>query len=182
MRWIFGYGSLLIAEGINGRNMNYQYSEEDLFEVTLKGFRREWNAVAWNNRFLGLAIDPNSSVNGVVFKIHSEADYLAFLRSECSLPTDPKPAYTLLEVTAQIDSVSDFRAYWSFTHAFTPGDLVYTCVTTSPSYSGTVPKYYKDLIMRALKTRGKQFAKEFFKNTGASAIEYSKNAVDIKNF
>jgi hypothetical protein len=166
MRWVFGYGSLLIPEGINGRGMQHVYSEEDIFEVVLKGFHREWNAVTWNSRFLGLSSDPNTVVNGVVFRIHSEEDYLAFLQSECSSLSNPNPVYTLLDVTHNIFPSSDYRAYFAFTHSLSPEDIIYTCVTNKPSTEGSISQTYKDLIMRALVQRGHDFANEFLNNTG----------------
>ena len=43
--YIFGYRSLIFAEGINGRGLKRTYKERDLIVTRLNGYRREWNAL-----------------------------------------------------------------------------------------------------------------------------------------
>jgi hypothetical protein len=177
-RWIFGYGSLLIPLGVNGRGMQHQYAENDLFEATLKGYRREWNARLWSlsaqtepNRYLGLKHDSLSTVNGVVFGINDLYDWESFLRSEASAPNNPKPVYQMVDVTEQIVFPQSSRFNLNCFNLNLRHERVFTCVTTTPSYQGLIPPGYKKLIMRALTVRGPKFEKEFFRTTNFTDLD-----------
>jgi hypothetical protein len=88
MTYIFGYGSLLYANGINGRGMKRIYTDDDLIPCILNGYYRAWNAVHNGIRYLGISPNPTSSINGVVFLI-DKCDIAAFRKSECSSTNDP---------------------------------------------------------------------------------------------
>ena len=165
MKYIFGYGSLLFPHGINGRRMKRIYTEADLTEAWLFGYKREWNA-CWHpskdqpgsgTRYLGLTAASDQRVNGVIFPL-DDADFEAFAISEGCGPEE-EPLYTFDNVRTQIgiDPEADL--------VLTPDDLVLTCVTRQPSLDGTVAKYYIDIIDSAVKSRGVGFAAEFWSQT-----------------
>jgi hypothetical protein len=118
--YIFGYGSLIFAEGINGRGLKKTYKERDLIVTRLNGYRREWNALdtdGWT--YLGLVEDPVASVNGVLFPLETDlADIRNFDTSEA--------VHTLYELVDVADLVEAF-----------PGSIVLTDVIKHPSYGGT---------------------------------------------
>ena len=156
-KWVFGYGSLIIPEGINGRGMYYKYTEDDLHECTLKGFQRSWNALFKNYRFLGLIPAHESrTINGVIFGIHDEHDWQSFLKSESSYETETNPLYRLVDVTNQVKPLELVKLQH---------EKIFTCVTVSPVNDGTIPEYYKTFIAQAVKQRGPAFEQEFYHTT-----------------
>jgi hypothetical protein len=80
--YIFGYGSLLLPQGINGRKMAKQYNWEDLAACTLNGYTRSMCAFFGGRNFYGITENPADHCNGVVFKMDNWYDYRAFLISE----------------------------------------------------------------------------------------------------
>ena len=85
--YFFGYGSLLIPMGINGRGMAYYYKMKDLAPAALTGYKRSMCAFFQGRNFYGLMEDDEevktpSTCNGIVFKIHDWYDYRALLGNE----------------------------------------------------------------------------------------------------
>ena len=146
--YIFGYGSLICAEGINGRGMRKTYTERDLIVTRLKGYRREWNALdadGWT--YLGLVEDPGASSNGVLFPLETDlADIRSFDTSEA--------VHTLYELVDVADLVEIY-----------PGSIVLTDVIKHPSYGGRIDAEYRALIEKGLQIRGSEFRDEFLKTT-----------------
>jgi hypothetical protein len=146
--YIFGYGSLIFAEGINGRGLKKIYRESDLRVTRLKGYRREWNALdadGWT--YLGLVEDSASSVNGVLFPLETDmADIRNFDTSEA--------VHTLYELVDVADLVENF-----------PGSIVLTDVIKHPSYGGKINPEYRALVDRGLQIRGNEFREEFLRTT-----------------
>jgi hypothetical protein len=154
--WIFGYGSLLYPDGINGRGMHYNYTENDLHEVVLKGYKREWNALS-GIRFLGVVESPFSWCNGVIFQIHSDEGLENFKRSE-----HIGEVYDLVDVTDKVEPRPE-------------NAIIKTCVTINPTSDGRIADYYIDIINIALKYRGLKFKKDFIKTTAHDeAVEYEE--------
>ena len=154
--YIFGYGSLIFDEGINGRGMKKIYTEDDLIPNALLDHKREWNAV-WNGiRYLGcIRSEKKSIINGVIFKLNHE-DKQAFLKSEGS--DDLKnPLYEMKDVTNYIVDKIDPK--------IDPCKRVYTCITTRPMTEGDISVSYIDLVKRGLVKRGKTFEKFFWRTT-----------------
>jgi len=148
MVYIFGYGSLIYADGINGRGLTKTYSEQDLIVTRLRGYRREWNALdadAWT--YLGLVEDPESMVNGVLFPLETDlTDIRNFDTSEA--------VHTLYELVDVADLVEDF-----------PGSLVLTDVIKRPRYGGRIDPDYQATISAGLAIRGPVFKDEFQRTT-----------------
>jgi len=148
MVYIFGYGSLIYADGINGRGLTKTYSEQDLIVTRLRGYRREWNALdadAWT--YLGLVEDPESMVNGVLFPLETDlTDIRNFDTSEA--------VHTLYELVDVADLVEDF-----------PGSLVSTDVIKRPRYGGRIDPDYQATISAGLAIRGPVFKDEFQRTT-----------------
>jgi hypothetical protein len=146
--YIFGYGSLICAEGINGRGLKKLYTESDLIVTRLKGYRREWNALdadGWT--YLGLVEDAGSRVNGVLFPLETDrADIRKFDTSEA--------VHTLYELVDVADLVKPF-----------PGSIVLTDVIKHPSYGGKIDPVYGALIEKGLQIRGPEFRAEFLRTT-----------------
>ncbi|MGA3052562.1 MAG: gamma-glutamylcyclotransferase family protein [Chitinispirillaceae bacterium] len=146
--YIFGYGSLIYADGINGRGLTKTYSEQDLIVTRLRGYRREWNALdadGWT--YLGLVEDPESTVNGVLFPLETDlTDIRNFDTSEA--------VHTLYELVDVADLVEDF-----------PGSLVLTDVIKRPRYGGRIDPDYQATISAGLAIRGPVFKDEFQRTT-----------------
>jgi cation transport regulator ChaC len=146
--YIFGYGSLIYADGINGRGLAKTYSEQDLIVTRLKGYRREWNALdadGWT--YLGLVENLESTVNGVLFPLETDlADIRNFNTSEA--------LHTLYELVDIADLVENY-----------PGSVVLTDVVKHPKYGGKIDPDYQAIIDSGLKVRGLVFEKEFLKTT-----------------
>lgn len=146
--YIFGYGSLISPRGINGRGLSKKYTRDDLAVVHLNGFKREWNALYNDMRFLGLRKEPGSIINGVVFKLDI-IDLDTFLKSECS--SDPISLCDRLNLNSsqslyQLTDVTN-NIIWSDKILLdNPEDRTLTLVTTNPTTNGKIPQYYIDLI------------------------------------
>lgn len=147
---IFGYGSLIAPNGINGRNLSIFYEDRDLTVCELNGFKRVWNAT-WNElRFLGLIEDNHSHLNGVTFELNDE-DLDLFLSSECSSVEDSNPVYRLVEVTDNIFPK--------------PNDKTFTCLTVRPRNDTEIPFYYIKTLNKCLDIRGQKFERKFWNTT-----------------
>lgn len=114
---IFGYGSLMFPEGINGRGLFKHYEDKDLRLAVLPDYKRSLCARG-QKPYFGIEHSPGSgnSVRGVTFEI-DRSDWYAFWNSECGdavydyipvivfcdcgsvleaitcVPKDPKPAH-----------------------------------------------------------------------------------------
>jgi hypothetical protein len=151
--YIFGYGSLIDADGINGRGMSRHYTKADLTEVTLDGYARNWHAYIYYkdtshvmSSYLGIC-KGKGSINGVVFPIE-ERDLEAFLTSEGFYMN--QPPYTLENV-----KIKGFEDVWS-------------CVLSKPAVDlkiNSVPLRYLLRVRHYLENRGKKFAKQFHATT-----------------
>jgi len=70
VQYLIGYGSL-----INAKSKNTTYPDTGLnIPVTVSGFKRTWTARGWSNSslsttYLGIDVDPKSSLNGVIFSV-----------------------------------------------------------------------------------------------------------------
>lgn len=80
--YFFGYGSLMQAYGINGRQMLKHYKAEDIIPCGLDGYQRSMCAYFGSRIFYGLMKDKSASCNGIVFKVNSWYDYRVLLQSE----------------------------------------------------------------------------------------------------
>jgi len=152
--WIFGYGSLLSANGLKNRGITFEYDESDFVEARLQGYRRMWNAVWNHNRFLGLVKDDTSTVNGVIFPLFPD-DFETFKRSE-GFDVDP-PTYFLVDIKEKISYPESFR--------INPDDRILTCVTIKRNLEGSIPLSYIKELKDSLKIRGAKFAEEFIETT-----------------
>jgi len=101
--YIFGYGSLLLPRGINGREMRKQYDWVDLAARTLNGYSRSMCAYYGGRNFYGLLEDEKAHCNGVIFKMEDWYDYRAFLISEGAISAFKKTrTYWPIDVTKHI--------------------------------------------------------------------------------
>lgn len=156
-QWIFGYGSLINARGINDRGMAHKYKPGDLHIARLTGYKRAWECSHQGVLYLGISPCPGSVINGVIFRI-SQEDVKPFLQSEAS--DCANGSYIIAEVTDKVDVLSDFEG------------VIRTCVTRAPTQRGVIATYYQKLVEDALQERGKAFRDEFFKTTDWSAFKH----------
>jgi cation transport regulator ChaC len=151
--YIFGYGSLIYAEGINGRGLVKTYTEQDLIVTRLKGYRREWNALdadGWT--YLGLAEDPESTVNGILFPLETDRKDIRNFDTSEAIHT----LYDLVDVTDLVEA--------------DPDALVLTDVTKHPQYGGKIDPDYWAMLNTGFKIRGAAFQAEFQRTTFYQAI------------
>ena len=156
MLYVFGYGSLIFADGANKRTPRV-YTDQDFVEARLLGYRREFNAVYDNMRFLGLIEHADWEVNGTLLPLN-EKHFNDFADSECSNVGSSTPLYNFIDVTSKIIILDN-------TFKLGIDDRVITCVTVKPSLNGNIPDYYLKILMNALITRGREFESEFWKTT-----------------
>ena len=80
--YFFGYGSLMMAKGVNDKYLSHIYVDQELMEACLVGYERSMCGYYAGRNFYGLLKKKSVRCNGVVFKIHSWADYRSLLGSE----------------------------------------------------------------------------------------------------
>jgi hypothetical protein len=148
--WIFGYGSLIYAEGLNRRGLIKQYKEKDLIETTLIGYKRSYNAdiIEQHMRFFGLEQNIKYNTNGTLFELIDE-DFNEFSISEGL--NYKNSIYWLKNI------YNDLIIKPKNTQ------LVLTCMTINPTFKSPVPEYYYKIIQEALKVRSKEFVEIFNK-------------------
>lgn len=154
MLYVFGYGSLIYPDGINGRGMQHVYTEDDLRPVRLYGYQRCWNAAYGDLLFLGCRHEKDATMNGVIFPV-DQSDFPAFTSSEMSSPSCRYPLYTFVNVTNRVSVI------------LSTDDIILCCVTKSPAVQGTIRPYYLRYIADGLEHRGSEFTKEFCRTTEA---------------
>jgi len=169
--YVFGYGSLLLARGINGRQMKKFYNNSDLHPATLEGYSRSMCAYFGGRNFYGLLEDKKAKCNGVLFKIEDWYDYRAFLISEGSIAKFGK-----------------YRTYWpiSVTDKITgwtvPKDhrIITLLCKTDKSKFGRVQRSYVYLCHEGAKIWGPEFEKMFLETGGIPYNKASMKAVAKK--
>ncbi len=145
--YVFGYGSLVGACGINGRGMRKHYTPKDLTEAYLRDYIRHLQAgpLGGSVNYYGVSPDKGSKVNGVVFKI-KDKDISDFLRSEgFGFPEHIRP-YKMVDVTNKVSAKVNGR--------------IWTCVSNHRFNAVVAPGYFRR-VAEALKERSPQFVKEF---------------------
>lgn len=153
--YIFGYGSLMYPSGINGRGMDYIYSWKDLTIATLLGHKRGMFAYCeYNERtYYGIMKSKNDTVNGVVFKIHSDTDFENLMLDEQSGKTYEKPVYEIVKVTGSI-----------FPNIFT--DVITLVNIKDKSGYGKISEGYAKHVYEGIQPLGASFRADFLKTGG----------------
>lgn len=164
--YVFGYGSLLLAHGINGRGMKHRYTNKELTPCTLQGYERSMCAFFGGRNFYGLLEEPKAEVNGVIFKIHDWYDYRAFLHSEGATAHYRKfRTYWPIRVTDKLDIKAPV------------GHRVMTLLCKSDkSKLGRIQRSYIHLCHEGAKIWGPEFEKKFLATGG---VPYSR--ADMRN-
>lgn len=155
---IFGYGSLIVPRGINGRGLSRRYKESDLRVCVLKNHRRTWDAQCNGMRFFGLRHEPGVDTLGVCFDL-PRADILSFMKSE-GFESKSMP-YDFVDVTAHMESIPQ------------DGILTFTCVTRDPGYEHPIALYYWKYIMEAMR---------FHTYSGSGIAQNMVDTTDWSNF
>lgn len=164
--WIFGYGSLIAASGINGRGMRRHYTEEDITECSVVGYKRRLNAPfpvynqldehgnTINVRFFGITPEENSIVNGVLFPIAHE-DVNQFINSEGGDIVYNFQIIPFEDVVFDHMQPNPIRV---------PEDArIYSCIPKNPSSKGYVTNNYAYRCNQALNKRSALFKQRFGK-------------------
>ena len=148
--YIFGYGSLVGASGVNGRRMKHFYTKKDFQECYLLNYERHTLSGVTNDfgkiNFYGISFKLGAKTNGVIFKV-KEKDFAPFLSSEgWGMYNRP---YNLIDVTDLIKGVKI-------------KGRVFTCVSRKEAMSeGVILPYYKNKVRNAILERSKKFIQEF---------------------
>ena len=166
--YVFGYGSLLLAHGVNGRGMKHRYIDKELCPCELRGYDRSMCGFFGGRNFYGLLENKKGFSNGVVFKIHDWYDYRAFLNSEGSTAKYRKQrSYWPIRVTDQITG-------WKVPD----GHRVMTLLCKEDkSLKGRAEPRYIALCHNGAKIWGPKFEERFL-NTGG--VPYSRKRKELK--
>ena len=166
--YVFGYGSLLLAHGVNGRGMKKRYADKDLIPCELTGYTRSMCGFFGGRNFYGLLENKKAVCNGVVFQIASWYDYRAFLHSEGATSGYKKVrTYWPINVT---DKITGFKA--------PKGHRIVTLLCKEDkSGLGRSERRYISLCHEGAKIWGPAFEKKFLATGG---IPYSKYGKEMK--
>lgn len=161
--FVFGYGSLMFPEGMNGRNMDYIYERSDIVPANLSSYSRGIYA-AWGYKlFYGIIEDPNSYLNGTIAQIYSEHDFIALNESEKS-NTNPKPGnYTVRDVSDLI-TLQDGTPF----NEKYPDGICYSYVILERDLHAEKhgeTGWYEPYVDRGIKYHGLEFVREFIKTS-----------------
>ncbi len=99
--YMFGYGSLMFASGINGRGMHRTYTNSDLKIATLSNFKRGLSVSLNKADYYGISYSKNDNVVGMVFEI-TKSDLSILCMDEKSYPAVKnicKATYALADVS-----------------------------------------------------------------------------------
>ena len=162
--YVFGYGSLLLAYGVNGRSMGKQYKDKDLIPCELKGYERSMCGFFGGRNFYGLLENKSAVCNGVVFKIRDWYDYRAFLFSEgATAAYKAHRTYWPIRVT---DQITGWKA--------PKGTRIMTLLChDDKSNVGRTEKRYVRLCHEGAKIWGPAFEKKFLA-TGGVPYDHKK--------
>lgn len=154
--YVFGYGSLLLAHGINGRGMRHEYTDKELIPCELSGYERSMCGYFGGRNFYGLLASPKNTVNGVIFKIHDWYDYRAFLFSEGATSQYKKTrTYWPIRVSDKLNIKAPL------------GHRVMTLLCKEDkSGLGRVERHYIHLCHEGAKRWGSDFEKKFLASGG----------------
>ena len=155
----FGYGSLMYHFGINGRGLLHKYrSNDELIPTVAKGLKRSMSAEVPVNhygdlaRFYSVSKCKESSVFGMLFKIHSAYDIRALLLNEGARPVYKLGCYHLFDITSQI-KMAEGNAMKVFT-------LICNELPDKPDI------YYPGYVERVYNGIPTKYRKEFLKTGG----------------
>lgn len=163
--YVFGYGSLLLARGINGRNMRKYYRNKDLQPATLEGYTRSMCAYFGGRNFYGLLEEEKALCNGVVFKIEDWYDYRAFLFSEgATAKFKHYRTYWPINVTGKISG-------WEVPEGYR---VVTLLCKKDKSKLGRIQRSYVYLCHEGAKIWGPEFEKNFLETGG---IPYDRQSM-----
>jgi hypothetical protein len=97
--YVFGYGSLMYPNGINGRGMKHSYGWADLNIGTLEGYRRGMYSGYAGLLYYGLRIDPAEKVIGVLVPMYSKQDFAILIDNEGASNYYKPPMYNITNVS-----------------------------------------------------------------------------------
>jgi len=173
--YVFGYGSLLYAEGWRGRNMPHPPQKKDLIEGTLNNFERgPWGLYSTIN-FYGVIPTKGKKVNGVITKIGTLKNWANLMNTEVVAGLHRYANYRVVDVTNNITG-------WKKK----PKGIKIHCVVNRPinrtllHNSKPYHKYYNHVWEGIQKERTSKFNKEFLKLGGFKGNESVTKFMEIR--
>jgi hypothetical protein len=170
--YVFGYGSLLYADGWWGRRMKIEPMAEDLKECMLKGYERgPWGLYNHSN-FYGVIPTKRAKLNGVVTRIHSLEDWIELMATEMIAGLYRYANYRVVDVTKAISDIE------------LPKDARIHCVCNRPINRKLVldshpyHNYYKRCWNGVLEERSPEFAIKFLNTGGVKSGEAILDLMD----
>jgi hypothetical protein len=168
--YVFGYGSLLLADGINGRGMKHRYTDDELTPCVLNGYERSMCGFFGGRNFYGLLENKTASCNGIIFKIHNWYDYRAFLHSEGATSYYRQVrTYWPIRVTDKISGCTKPKGHRIMT----------LLCKEDKSRLGRVEKHYIALCHHGAKIWGKEFEERFLATGGIPYAKKRKELMEI---
>lgn len=157
--FIFGYGSLLSPQGINGRGMRHKYTMAELLPCRLNNYRRNMGGFYVYKNFYGILPEEKAFCNGVVFPIHERWDYYALMHSEGAtkgMIMACVNAYLPKIVTKDISGVELPEN----------AKVVAVVLERDRSLEGVASPNYIRLCEEGARAHGEDFLKEFYETGG----------------
>jgi hypothetical protein len=135
---MFGYGSLMYPNGINGRGLKHKYTWGDLSTATLIGYKRGMFAEYSGWRYYGIMKANKSTVKGVLIPIFSDLDLEALLINE--------GAHDIYKDTLRgkmYEAVDVTKTICRFSHLIPATTPIYTLVSeVDKSKQGNITPWY----------------------------------------
>lgn len=171
--FVFGYGSLMYPNGVNGRGMQHHYTWKDLILARLKGYKRGMFAGYGRVSFYGILPHEEKDylINGALIQIHTGFDLACFLLSEGTAPVQERlfgrTMYKLVDVTDKI------RPYEAIDHFIPKNASIHTLVCEQDYGGGRGRRPYpgyQERVWLGIRLWGRDFVDEFLKTGGVNPL------------
>lgn len=163
--FIFGYGSLMFPDGINGRGMTYNYDYDDLVPSILKEYERGMYALWGDRLFYGIVENEKSYMNGTIFEVHNLKDLVFLNISEETSPTginNQPGGYILTDISEKV--VLEGKSF----NELYPDARCYSYVVYERNITGERNgncDWYEDYVDHGMNWLGEEFIDEFLKTS-----------------
>ena len=165
--FVFGYGSLMFPEGMNGRNMDYVYGEADIVPAKLSSYSRGIYA-AWDyDLFYGIIKDDSSYLNGTIAPVYTSHDFQSLNISEKVAPgghdITPPGNYAVRDVSelVTLQDGTPFKEKY-------PDGVCYSYVILKRNLHAEKhgeTGWYEPYVDEGIKYHGDEFVEEFLKTS-----------------
>jgi hypothetical protein len=162
--YVFGYGSLLTANGWLRRGMDTPPLEVELQECTLKGFERGPFGVFGSANYYGVVRNAKKECNGVIARIYTLRDWVNLMYTEHIAGLTNFVNYRVIDVTDNVVDIpypADLRKKYKIHCVCNRPVNRKKALTTIPAYG--YYRYVWDLINYR---RSEAFVKRFLETGG----------------